>query len=103
MTIGLLSHHGGVSLRGYARDALPFLGCWFGVALILGLYTRGGPVRLLATWAIAIPLAWLVRALVLGRTLNGHEAAFLVVSLITIGVLVTAFRLLAWLVLRARP
>jgi hypothetical protein len=103
MTIGLLSHHGGVSLRGYARDALPFLSCWFGVALVLRLYTRGGLPRLVATWAIAIPLAWLVRALVLGRTLNGHEAAFLVVSLVSIGFLVAAFRLLAWLALRARP
>ena len=103
VTIGLLSHHGGVTLRGYARDALPFLGCWFGVALLLRLYSRGGLARLVATWAIAIPLAWLVRALVLGRSLTGHEAAFLVVSLVTVGVLVAAFRLLAWLVLRARP
>jgi hypothetical protein len=103
VTIGLLSHHGGVSLRGYVRDALPFLGCWFGVALELRLYARGGLARLVATWAIAIPLAWLVRALVLGRTLNGHEVAFLVVSLVTIGVLVAAFRLLAWLAFRARP
>jgi hypothetical protein len=92
-----------VSLRGYARDALPFLSCWFGIALLLHLYARGGTARLVATWAIAVPLAWLVRALVLGRTLNGHEAAFLVVSLATIGVLVAGFRLLGWLALRARP
>jgi len=92
VTIGLLSHHGGVSLRGYARDALPFLGCWFLAAWAFGLYTRGGVARLAATWVVGVTAAVLVRALVLGRSLNGKEAAFLVVSLVTIGVLVAAFR-----------
>jgi DUF3054 family protein len=100
VTIGLLSHHGGISLRGYARDALPFLGCWFAAALLFRLYARPGPWRLAATWAVGVPAAVLVRALVLGRTLGGKEAAFLVVSLVTIGVLVVAFRLLLRL---ARP
>ncbi len=107
VTIGLLSHHGGVSLRGYARDALPFLGCWFAAAFAFGLYTRGGPGRLAATWAVGVPAAVLVRALVLGRPLGGKELAFLLVSLITIGVLVVAFRalvrLLEWRMSRAAP
>lgn len=94
VTIGLLSHHGGVSARGYARDALPFLGCWFGAAAVFRLYVRGGILRLWATWAVGVPLAVLVRALVLGHALNGKEAAFLVVSLVTIGVFVAALRLL---------
>ena len=92
VTIGLLSHHGALSFRGYARDALPFLGCWFAVALGLKLYTRPSFARLAGTWAIGVPAAVLIRALVLGRTLGGKEAAFLAVSLVTIGVLVTAFR-----------
>lgn len=92
VTIGLLSHHGGVSLRGYARDALPFLGCWFAAALVFRLYTLGGLGRLAATWAVGVPAAVLVRALVLGRPLGGKELAFLVVSLVTIAVLVLAFR-----------
>jgi hypothetical protein len=91
-----------VSLRGYARDALPFLGGWFAVALIDGLYARGGVYRLVLTWAIGIPLGWLVRALILGRPLDGDEVAFLIVSLVTVGVLVAAFRLLAWRALRVR-
>ncbi len=92
VTIGLLSHHGGVSFRGYARDALPFLGCWFAAALVFRLYPAGGWRRLTATWAVGVPAAVLVRALVLGRPLGGKELAFLIVSLITIGVLVVAFR-----------
>jgi hypothetical protein len=103
VTIGLLSHHGDLSLRGYVRDALPFFGCWFGAALLFRLYTRPGWWRLAATWAVGVPAAVLVRALVLGRHLGSKEAAFLVVSLVTIGVLVLAFRLLASRVFRATP
>jgi len=65
------------------------------VAAAAGLYTRGGRARLAATWAIAVPAAVLIRALVLGHALNGSEAAFLAVSLVTIGVLVVGVRLLA--------
>ena len=102
VTVGLLSHHGGVSLRGYARDAIPFLGCWFAAAAVFGLYTRGGLRPLVATWAVAVPAAVLIRSLVLGRALDGKEAAFLAVSLVTIGVLVGGLRLLAWRARRAR-
>jgi hypothetical protein len=94
VTIGLLSHHGDVTFRGYARDALPFLGCWLAAALLFRLYSRPGWWRLLATWAVGVPAAVLVRALILERHLGSKEAAFLVVSLVTIGALVLAFRLL---------
>jgi hypothetical protein len=99
VTIGLLSHHRGVSARGYARDALPFLGCWFAAAAIARLYSRPRARRLVVTWAAGVPTAVLIRALVLGRTLGGKEAAFLAVSLVTIGLLVPVTRLFA----RARP
>jgi cytochrome c oxidase subunit IV len=92
VTIGLLSHQGDLSVGGYARDALPFLGCWFAAALAVGLYAHPSLARLALTWAIGVPVAVLVRALVLGRTLGGKEAAFLAVSLVTIGVLVVALR-----------
>src|SRR6516162_7626970 len=94
VTIGLLSHHGDVTVRGYARDGLPFLGCWFAAALLFRLYSRPGWWRLAATWAVGVPAAVLVRALVLGRHLGSKEGAFLVVSLVTVGALVLAFRLL---------
>ncbi|HEY4349105.1 MAG TPA: DUF3054 domain-containing protein [Gaiellaceae bacterium] len=102
VTIGLLSHHGGISATGYARDALPFLGCWFAAAALFRLYTRAESWRLAATWALGVPVGVLIRALVLGRSLNGKEAAFLVVSLVTIGLLVPAMRLCAR-VLRSGP
>jgi hypothetical protein len=40
-----------------------------------------------------VPAAVLVRALVLGRHLGGNEAAFLVVSLVSVGALVALGRL----------
>jgi hypothetical protein len=93
VTIGLVSHHDTLGASGYARDALPFLCCWFGAALAFRLYTAPGRWRLAATWAVGVPAAVLVRGLALGRSPNGGQAAFLLVSLVTIGVLVAAARL----------
>lgn len=90
--VGLLSHHGAVSARGLARDALPLLGCWFAAALAFRLYRRPSATRLLATWAVGITAGVLVRALVLGHALNGHEAAFLGVALAFTLVFVVALR-----------
>jgi len=103
VTIGLLSHHGDLGLGGYARDALPFLLCWYGAALLFRLYSRPGWWRLALTWAVGVPTAVLVRALVLGRPLGSKEAAFLVVSLVTVGALVLVFRLLSSQLRRAIP
>jgi hypothetical protein len=79
--VGLLSHHGTVTAAGLAHDALPLLAGWFAAALVFRLYTRPSVWRLLATWACGVTAGVLLRALVLGRTLNGHEAAFLGVAL----------------------
>jgi hypothetical protein len=92
VTIGHLSHRRGLGPAGYARDAQPLLGCWFAAALACGLYTRPGSRRLPLTWAIAVPAAVLVRALLLGRQLGGSEATFLAVSLVMIGILVLGLR-----------
>ena len=91
--IGQLSHHGGVSAAGFARDALPLLAGWFAAAALFGLYRGGGRRALLATWAVGVTLGVVVRALVLGRAPDGGEAAFLVVTL--------AFTLLFVLLFRA--
>ena len=92
VTVGLLSHRHGLSATGYARDALPILGAWFGVALILRTYGLGGRRRLLATWVVGVPLGVLIRGLVLGRSLNGDELAFLGVALVFSLLFVLALR-----------
>ena len=90
--VGLLSHHGTVTVGGLAHDALPLLVGWFAAALAFGLYARPSLARLLATWACGVTVGVAIRALILGRSFNGHEAAFLGVAL--------AFTLLFVLVLR---
>jgi hypothetical protein len=93
--IGLLSHHGGVSGRGVARDLLPLLGGWFGVALLVRLYTRPAPWRLVTTWLVGITAGVAIRAAILGHTHAGKEAAFLAVALGFTAVFTLAARLAA--------
>jgi hypothetical protein len=92
-TVGLLSH--GFDAAGYLRDALPLLAAWLAVGTAVGLYRRPSRARLLATWACAVPLGWLVRALALGRALDGSELAFLGVTLVFSLVFVVVLRLLS--------
>ena len=92
VTVGLVSHKHGVSATGYARDALPILGAWFGVALLLGTYRSGGRRRLLSTWAVGVPLGVLIRGVVLGRTLDGDQLAFLGIALVFSLLFVLALR-----------
>lgn len=89
VTIGLFVHHGGVSVGGYARDTLTLGGGWFAAAAVFHPYREGRVNRLVATWAVGIPVGVLVRALILGRALNGREGAFLCVCLVTIGLFVS--------------
>ena len=91
-TVGLLSH--GFELVGYARDFVPFTVAWLVVGFAVGLYRRPSRTRLLVTWIVAVPAAWLVRALVLGHAIDGHELAFLATSLAFTLLFVGALRLL---------
>lgn len=100
--IGLLSHRGGVSGTGLARDALPLLAGWFAAGLLVRLYRRPSPTRLAATWLGGVTAGVAGRALVLGRTADRHEAAFLAVSLSFSLVFVLGARLLATLPPAAR-
>ena len=101
-TVGLASHDHGLSATGYARDALPILGAWFAAALVLRTYVVQRPRRVLATWALGVPVGVLVRALVLGRSLGGKEATFLGVALVSILLFVIVLRSAIVLVPRAR-
>jgi Protein of unknown function (DUF3054) len=92
--VGLLAHHGDISGRGLARDALPLLGGWFAAALLARLYTRPAPLRLTATWLAGITAGVAVRAAVLGHTDGGREAAFLAVALAFTLLFLLAARLL---------
>ena len=90
--VGMASHNR-LGAGGFLRDALPILGGWFAAAAVFRLYRRGGAWRLLATWAVGVPLGVLVRALALGRALDRHEAAFLATTLVFTLLFVLAGRL----------
>jgi hypothetical protein len=95
VTIGQLSHHGGVSATGYAEDALPFLACWFAASAAF----HG---RFLPTWLVGVSAGVLLRAAILSHW-YAKELAFLLVSLVTIGVLAGAGRLLPRVPALSRP
>jgi hypothetical protein len=95
VVVGLLSHHGAVSGRGLARDALPLLGGWFAAAALLRLYTRPERMRLVGTWLLGVTGGVVLRAAILQHTDVGREAAFLAVSLAFTFLFVLAARLLA--------
>lgn len=91
--IGQLSHHGGVSAAGFARDALPILAGWFAAAAVFGAYRTPTKRAFLLTWLCGVTAGVALRALVLGR-LNAHELAFLIVALVFTLLLVLACRAL---------
>jgi Protein of unknown function (DUF3054) len=80
VSIGLFSHGKGLSLSGYAHDALPVLGGWFAAALLFGLYRRPSAQTLVRTWLVGVTAAIAIRALVLFR-LDRDDAVFLLVAL----------------------
>ena len=92
--IGQLSHHGGVSAAGFAHDALPILAGWFAAAAVFGAYRHPERRALVLTWLVGVTAGVAVRALVLGRTANGHEASFLGVALVFTLLLVLGCRLI---------
>jgi len=89
--IGLVNHEHGITLAGLARTALPLLGAWFAVAAIAGTYRRPGIRTLLVTWAVAVPVAVVIRAIILHRRAGESQVTFGIVALI-----VTLALLLAW-------
>ena len=98
--VGMLSH--GAAASAFARDALPLLSGWFAAALVTRLYERPSVARLLVTWAAGITVGVLVRALILGRDLDSHQAAFLATSLVFTLLFVIALRAATTAVTRRR-
>ena len=80
--------------------ALPFVLGWFAIAPWFGLYNAGLNrnlkrmlPRLAATWIIAVPVANIIRAYLLGRPIPGGIApTFVLVSLGFIGLMMLLWR-----------
>jgi hypothetical protein len=80
VTVGLLNHHGGLSVGGYARDLLPIAGCWLLAAGAFDVYKRPRLGALLGTWAVGVTAGVVVRQLVVWEV-HGDDAVFLAVAL----------------------
>jgi DUF3054 family protein len=80
VTVGLVNHHGGISLGGYARDAIPIVCCWLLAGGAFDLYKRPRASALVATWLVGITAGILLRALVRFH-LDGDDGVFLAVAL----------------------
>ena len=91
--IGVLSHENGLTVLRLVENAGPIGGGWFVAAVVLGAYRRPGWRTLLPTWLIGVIGGVLVRAGILGRDLDGSQAAFLITTLIVTLVLVVGLRL----------
>lgn len=91
--IGVLSHDHGLSFLRLLGDAGPIGGGWFVAAALFGAYRRPGWRTLLPTWLAGVTGGVLARAGILGRTLDGRQAAFLVTTLIITLLLVLGLRL----------
>ena len=91
--IGVLSHDHRLSFLRLLSDAGPIGGGWFVAAALFGAYRRPGWRTLLPTWLAGVTGGVLVRAGILGRAVDGKQAAFLVTTLIITLLLVLGLRL----------
>ena len=91
-----------MSAAGFARDALPILAGWLVASALFGAYRRQERRAFWLTWMVGVTAGVALRAVLLGRSANGHEAAFLVVALVFTLLLVLACRALVarWLPVR---
>jgi len=94
VTIGLLTHHGGLSALDFIRDAIPITGGWLLAGGAFDLYKRPRVRALLGTWLAGVTAGVLVRAL-LRWHIDGGDAVFLAVALCFTLLFVVAARIAA--------
>ncbi len=91
-TIGLLAHNRDLGISGYARDVLTIGGSWLVVARSTGLYRSPTMRHFLTTWFVGVTAGVAVRAIVLGRAVDGKELSFLIVALVSTLIFTTVAR-----------
>ena len=91
-----LSSHDGISLEGWARNALPLIAAWLVIGLPLGVYQTEIAINLRAVlqrvaiaWPIAAMTGLVTRYLVVG---HGLELSFIIATILTNLVMLLAWR-----------
>ena len=100
--IGLANHDEGITVGGIVRNSGPILAAFAVVAPFARTYTKPGLRSLLVTWAIAVPIGVVIRAIALDRPADGSQATFAIVTMITTLILLVAWRGIATVASRAR-
>lgn len=101
--IGLRSHRIGAIAEIAARNAVPLAVMWTLTALVIGAYRRRDLSSLMSTWAIAVPVALLVRTWWVGSPQGDRLVVFLAVGLAFTALFLLIGRCLVWAVTRSRP
>jgi hypothetical protein len=82
VVVGLRSHHEGGGIGVFLRNSVPLVICWFVAAIVLHTYRRPGFKGLALNWAIAVPVALLIRTWIVGSpTRPARIALFLAVGM----------------------
>ncbi len=92
--VGLRSHHEAAMAAAFARTAIPFVGAWLVASAIIRTYRPARLVRLVKTWAIAVPAGVVLRAIWVGSE-GSKVVEFLFVAMAFTLLFLLAGRLLA--------
>lgn len=99
---GLASHDQALTATDLARTWLPIAGCYALAALALHAWTRPRLWRTACAWLVGVTGGVLVRALALGKPLDGDQLQLLAVALAVTLVLLLAWRAVESLARRRR-
>lgn len=86
-----------------ARNAVPVAVTWILVSVVVATYRRRDVASLVTTWAIAVPVALLVRTWWVGSPQGGRIAVFLVVGSVFAALFLLGGRGVVWAVTRSSP
>lgn len=103
VAVGLRSHRLGAIGEIAARNAVPVAVTWSLVSVVVATYRRRDVASLVTTWAIAVPVALLVRTWWVGSPQGARIAVFLVVGLVFTALFLLGGRGVVWAVTRSGP
>lgn len=103
VAVGLRSHRLGAIAEIVARNAIPLAVAWGVMGLIVAPYRRLDLASLITTWAIAVPLALLVRTWWVGSPQGSRIVVFLVVGLAFTLLFLAIGRGVVWALTGSRP
>jgi len=100
---GLRSHRIGAIAEIAVRNVVPLAATWVVVSVAVGTYRRRDLASLVITWAIAVPVALLVRTWWVGSPQGGRIVVFMAVGLAFTLLFLSIGRVIVAAFVRMRP